>query len=67
MDGAGYLEALDIIKKGQERLTRLPRAEMEGFVPCEAHRIQIAKYMERLKVEQENNRAVAAGHKRFDK
>jgi hypothetical protein len=66
MDGAGYLEALDIIRRGQVRLTRLPRAEMEGFVPCEAHRVQLAKYRERLKVEEENNQAVAAGYKLFD-
>ena len=40
MDGAGYLEALEIIKKGEQRLAQTPRADMEDFEPCEEQQIQ---------------------------
>ncbi len=66
-NGAGYLEALTIIKKGKERLETTPRADMEGFVPCEAHQVQLKKYMERLNIEKENNKAVSEGKLVYDK
>lgn len=61
-----YREALEIIKRGQLMLAAIPRADMEGFVPCEDHRTQLAKYRERLQEEKENNRAISEGSVRFD-
>ncbi len=67
MDGAGYLEALEIIKKGEQRLEQTPRADMKGFEPCEEQQIQLKKYMNRLEVEKKNNKAVSEGKLVYDK
>ncbi len=67
MDGAGYLEALEIIIKGEQRLAQNPRADMEDFEPCEEQQIQLKKYMDRLEVEKENNKAVSEGKLVYDK
>jgi len=56
-----YKEALQIIRKGQQRLEDLPRADMEGFVPCEQHRVQLDKFNKRLQQEEENRQAIAEG------
>ena len=56
-----YKEALQIIRNGQQRLQDLPRADMEGFVPCEQHRIQLDKYNARLQYEEENRKAISEG------
>ncbi|MEA3463033.1 MAG: hypothetical protein U9R49_14200 [Bacteroidota bacterium] len=61
-----YREALEIIESGQLMLTAMPRADMEGFIPCEEHRAQLAKYEERLQEEKENRKAISAGNVRFD-
>jgi len=63
---ADYLEAVTIIKKGQQRLKETPRADMDGFMPCEEHQAQLKKYMNRLMVEKENNKAVSEGKLIFD-
>jgi hypothetical protein len=63
---AVYQEALAIINKGRQRLLETPRADMEGFVPCEEHQAQLKKYMNRLMVEKENNKAVSEGKLIFD-
>ena len=61
-----YRDALEIIMDGQHMLAVMPRADMEGFIPCEDHRTQLAKYQERLQEEKENNRAISEGTVRFD-
>lgn len=66
-DGAGYKEALAIIHKGQQRLLEIPRADMEGFEPCKEQQIQLKKYMNRLMVEKENNKAISEGKTVYDK
>lgn len=53
-----YTEALQIIRDGQLRLQEVPRADMAGFVPCEQHRMQLAKYNTRLQYEEENRKAI---------
>jgi len=63
---ADYMEAVTIIKKGQQRLQETPRADMDGFMPCEEHQAQLKKYMNRLMVEKENNKAVSEGKLIFD-
>ena len=63
---AVFSEALEIIKTGQKQLSEVPRADMAGFVPSGEHRMQLEKYMQRLKVEKENNRAASEGRTLFD-
>ena len=67
MKGAEYLEALAIIEAGKKQLEKLPRADMESFEPCEEQQIQLKKYMNRLLVEKENNKAVTEGKLVYDK
>jgi hypothetical protein len=62
-----YLEALAIIESGKKQLNLLPRADMEGFEPCEEQQIKLNKYMNRLAIEKKNNKAVAEGKLIFDK
>ncbi len=62
-----YSRALDIIISGQQQLAIKPRADMDGFVPCEDHLVQLEKYTLRQTIEQENNRAVAEGSLLMDK
>jgi hypothetical protein len=59
-------EAISIIRKGQERLAEIPRADMEGFIPCEQHRAQLEKYEKRMRIESENLSAIREGRKRYD-
>ena len=66
MNGATYLAALEIIKKGNQRLAQTPRADMEGFEPCEEQQIQLKKYINRLEVEKKNNKAVSEGKLVYD-
>lgn len=65
-DGAAYNEALAIIKKGQSRLSETPRADMSGFQPCEDQQKQLKKYINRLEVEKENNKAITEGKLIYD-
>lgn len=61
-----YHRALDLIKKGGERLKQTPRADMAGFVPCKEQQIQLNKYNMRLLVEKENEKAVTEGKRIYD-
>ncbi len=61
-----YREALEIIESGKRQLAENPRADMKGFIPCEAHRIQLAKYRERWQEEKENNKAISEGKVRYE-
>lgn len=65
-DGAAYLQAVAIIQKGKERLEQLPRADMKGFEPCDEHKVQLQKYIKRLEIEKENNRAITQGKAIYD-
>lgn len=67
MKGAEYLEALAIIETGKKQLELLPRADMEGFVPCKEQQIQLQKYNNRLAIEKENNKALSEGKLVYDK
>lgn len=63
---AAYTEALAIIQKGKERLQETPRADMAGFKPCEEQQKQLNKYINRLRIEQENNKAITDGKLIYD-
>lgn len=65
-NSATYREALDIIKKGKQRLEFTPRADMPGFEPCEDHKMQLQKYMQRMEIEEKNRQAIAKGKLIFD-
>lgn len=65
-DEASYQKALSIIHKGKERLQELPRADMVGFEPCDEHKVQINKYMKRLQIEKDNNKAISEGQIIYD-
>ena len=63
---AQYKEALAIIVHGKERLAKLPRADMPGFVP-ESKDIQRQKeYEKRHLMELRNREAIRSGTKVYD-
>lgn len=62
-----YRKALEIIETGRERLKENPRADMKGFVPSEHQREMLKKYAERLVIEADNQKAIEAGHKKYDR
>ncbi|MBP5226530.1 MAG: hypothetical protein J6336_04015 [Kiritimatiellae bacterium] len=61
-----YEAALAIIQTGAERLKQTPRADMEGFVPCEKDREREAKYQRRLAEERRVYQAIREGREVFD-
>jgi hypothetical protein len=61
-----YGEALEIIKRGQRRLLETPRADMNGFIPCEQHLIQLKKYEALSGLELSNRKAINEGEKHYD-
>ena len=63
---AEYNEALAIIRAGAEQLKRRPRADMEGFVPCQKDLERNAKYDARAAVEKRNREAIRTGRKVYD-
>jgi len=66
-DSPEFIEAIEIIKTGQLRLKEVPRADMPGFKPSEEQYIQLKKYMDRLTIEKENNKAIDKGKTVYDK
>jgi len=65
-DSPKYAEALAIIKAGQATLKEKPRADMDGFVPCEDHRRRLAKYEHREREEKRHRKALREGRKVYD-
>ena len=65
-DSPQYKEALAIIEAGKAMLAKRPRADMDGFVPCEDHRRRVAKYEFRQQEELRNRRAIRQGKKAYD-
>jgi hypothetical protein len=66
-NSAQYKEALAIIQAGKEQLQKVPRADMDGFVPCEKDRQRLEKYDRRVQIEAENRKAILEGKKLYDK
>lgn len=62
-DRAKYTEALNIIQEGNKILQKTPRADMEGFTPCEQHQQTLKKYMNRALIEKKINRQLPVGQK----
>ncbi|MCT4587529.1 MAG: hypothetical protein N4A71_06885 [Carboxylicivirga sp.] len=61
-----YQKALAIIKKGKKRLLATPRADMPGFKPSEKQKAQLDKYMQRLNIEANNQKAINEGNLVYD-
>ena len=59
-------EALSIVKAGQARLAKCPRADMPGFEACEEDRMREAKYEARARVEERNWLALHSGGRVYD-
>lgn len=66
-NSAEYKEALSIIQAGKEQLEKLPRADMDGFVPCVKDTQRLEKYDRRVEIEQANRKAILEGEKVYDK
>lgn len=62
----GYQEALSIVRAGKARLAGRPRADMPGFIPCEADRKRETIYTNRRGVEMRNRAAITEGLKVYD-
>lgn len=65
-EAEGRAEALAIIAQGARRLAERPRADMEGFVPCETDLQREVRYQARLAQEREVYRAIREGRKVYD-
>lgn len=61
-----YLEAIAIIRSGQEMLAQRPEADRPGFVPCPEDQRREAKYAERRRMEQHNREAIVSGNRVYD-
>ena len=61
-----YDKALAILKAGKERLKKTPRADMDGFVPCEADRAREERYQRRLAAERRAYDAIREGRRLYD-
>jgi len=65
-NSAEYKEALAIIQAGKAQLEKLPRADMDGFVPCTKDSQRLDKYNKRTEIEQANRKAILQGRKVYD-
>jgi hypothetical protein len=65
-DDPAYKEALAIIQAGKDTLTKSPRADMPGFVPCATDQKREEKYRQRLEAEMKNRAAIREGKKVYD-
>jgi hypothetical protein len=61
-----YNQALAIIRSGQAALRKLPRADMDGFVPNPLDLQRLEKYSQRKQVEQKSREAIRDGEKVYD-
>ena len=61
-----YKESLAIIRSGKEMLKKRPRADMPGFVPCEADRKREEKYAMRQQAEIRSRQAIRKELKVYD-
>jgi hypothetical protein len=65
--GPDYREALAIIRSGRQQLQQRPRADMPGFVPCEADMQREQKYALRERIERTNREAIRGGRRVYDR
>ncbi len=66
-DKEKFQEAVSILEKGKKRLKETPRGDIESkLVPCERHKAQLAKYIDRLKKNEAMNACINEGGKMYD-
>ena len=65
-NAAAFAEAVAVIRGGAEQLARVPRADMDGFVPCEKDQEREKRYQKRLAEENRIYEAIRAGKKVYD-
>jgi hypothetical protein len=63
---AQYAEAVRIIQAGQRNLASTPRADMDGFAPCEIDQQRLRRYAQRQEVELLNRAAIGKAARRYD-
>ena len=61
-----YVEALAIIRQGQDFLQKNPNPDTDGFVACEADQQRERKYELRAEIERSNRQAIREGRKAYD-
>jgi hypothetical protein len=61
-----YSEALAIIRAGRDQLSTVPRADMEGFIPCYQHQEMLIRYADRRSRALTIRQAIANGEKVYD-
>jgi hypothetical protein len=67
-DKKKYKEAVAILKKGQQRLKKTPRGDIESqLVPCERHQEMMRKYIQQLEKNEAMNAAIDKHDKLYDK
>ena len=62
----GYIEALELIRKGRQMLIEHPRLDMEGFKPRQRDQARLDYHAKRMKIEKRNRRAIVEGRKAYD-
>ncbi|MDF7806139.1 hypothetical protein P4E94_01735 [Pontiellaceae bacterium B12219] len=65
-DAEAYTEALAIIESGQTNLKSTPRADMDGFIPCQNDLERTERYERLRTVEAAYRKAVLEGRKLYD-
>lgn len=63
---ARYVEALALIRTGQERLAERPEADMPGFRPSTLDMWRESRYQARQRIEQRNREAIRIGSRSFE-
>jgi len=64
--GPNYIEALNIIRSGGQMLKTHPRADMQGFEPCQDHCQRTQTYALRQLEEEFRREAIRENRKRYD-
>ncbi|MDP6543081.1 MAG: hypothetical protein QGH60_03765 [Phycisphaerae bacterium] len=62
-----YKQALAIIKASAAALKKVPRCDMEGFIPCEADRKRLKKFDYLDGIEKKYRKAIRTGKKLYDR
>ncbi len=65
-DDARRREVVELLQTASKQLADRPRADMPGFIPCEADRRREQKYAFRRREELRNRRAAVQGQKAYD-
>lgn len=66
-DKGKYKRAVELITLGKKRLQSTPRGDIEkDLIPCERHKLQLRKYVERLQEEVVNNCSIDSDKRHYE-